>query len=362
MQISPHCFGELCRDNLEQPIKIARSSLSSTRIEPKNPPRNFIMTNLTTVLAFERTNVDKFVIVFGAFIFVIGTVGNFLTLIVICNYKSMKISSRILFFLLACNDQCVLVLAETRYWLLAFSGRDIRDESIAACRAHTFFTIVFINFSTWTLCIISLERLCLTLLPLQKHPFSQIRYIGYLMTIIFTFIVIKNIFLLTREYSDGKCGSLKVGNTLIASAMDYILGYGVPFAGILIATIILVWNTFCRQHRVSDVGSMTSVKIHLRTTTVMLVTIVLIQLVIGTPGYIFSVLKDGNIFDGSDQHYLNDIYVISLTFTVTNNAINFYAYILSARGFRRAFLRLFKLGKKPAPATQCLPVAQLQCS
>lgn len=297
-------------------------------------------------ITFQRTLAEEIAVVWGIFLMVFGTTGNLLTLIVISGYKSMKSSSRLLFSLLACIDQVVLLSGEVRYWIMAFSRTDIRNTSAAMCKFHTFFTVTFLNFSMWILCLISLERLFLTQFPLRKHPFDRIRNIGFLIIAVFFAMLVKSCFWLSRKYSNGKCGFLSVGDFTTISALNYTLGCGLPFAICLISTAILLWNVHKRKRRVSDDhGSGTSPKNDLKTTTIMLVVIVFVQLSIGSPGYIFSVLEDAHLFDGFDSHYINQVYVVLATFTVTNNAINFYAYMLSAKGFRRQFLRLFHLRK-----------------
>lgn len=296
-------------------------------------------------ITLPRTLAEEIAVVWGILLMVFGTTGNLLTLIVISGYKSMKTSSRLLFSLLACTDEVVLLSGEVRYWIMAFSRIDIRNTSAAMCKFHTFFTVTFLNFSMWILCLMSLERLFLTQFPFRKHPFDRIRNIGFLIIAVFLVMLVKSCFWLSRKYSNGKCGFLSVGDFTTISALNYTLGYGLPFAICLISTAILLWNVHKRKRRVSDDQGPGTLKNDLKTTTIMLVVIVFVQLSIGSPGYIFSVLEDADLFDGFDPHYINQVYVVLATFTVTNNAINFYAYMLSAKGFRREFLRLFQLRK-----------------
>ena len=98
----------------------------------------------------------------------------------------------------------------------------------------------------------------------------------------------------------------------------------------------------------------------LRTTTVMLVGIVLAQLILGTPGIIFSVVHASDNTKHVHDAVRDSIYTTLLTLTITNNAINFYIYFLTTRGFREAFYSLF-LSTEGTVSLSLAPTVEKSC-
>ena len=69
----------------------------------------------------------------------------------------------------------------------------------------------------------------------------------------------------------------------------------------------------------------------------MLVGVVVALLVIGTPGVVFAIGYLLGVFPIYAAK-IEDVVVTLLAFTYLNNGVNFYIFIVSARGFRRTFL------------------------
>lgn len=289
----------------------------------------------------EKSTANQFVTVFGIFLLVSGSLGNLLTMLVIWAYKSMRSTSRFLFFLLACADEVTLFLAEVRYWTLAAFGWDLRDYNAFICRAHTFLTTTFVGSSVWILCHISLERMWLAWFPTKKHPFGRVRSVVIVIIVTVIFNVALNISYLFRAYSDGHCGDITVGYKKAVPLLGYILSYFLPFVIMLMATVLLLWKILRQKRQVGIRDASSSMSRSLKTTTIMLVAIVAAQLVLGTPGYVFSILIDFKLLEHFNKKDVNAVYVTLLSLMVMNNASNFYIYVLSARGFRQTFLKLF---------------------
>ena len=155
--------------------------------------------------SYIRTAADDFVAVFGMLLIVFGSIGNSLAMVVIWAYKSMRQTSRCLFFLLACVDEITLLLAETRYWIKATFGVDFRKSSDAACKAHTFFTVFFIGCSVWVLSLISLERFFLTWFPTKRHPFNKLRNLVIFVALIVVLNIALNLGPCFRNIPEGDC-------------------------------------------------------------------------------------------------------------------------------------------------------------
>lgn len=282
-----------------------------------------------------RSATDKFAIVFGMLLLVFGSVGNILTMVVVAAYKTMRPSSRCLFVLLAVSDEMALVLAETRYWIIAYSKTDIRNLNGATCKIHTFFTYSFMNLSTWFLCLISLERLCLTYFPLSNHPFNQTRDFRIIIFATILTNCVKNTFYLSQEYTDGKCLAITFGSHFALEMTDLIF-FTIPFLVMLIATCMTLGKILRQNNKVSSDEHPSSLNGRLRCATMMLVGIVILQLICGFPGYLITVLY----LDQAIGNISKETVFLLLTLMVINNAANFYVYIILARGFRKRFFEI----------------------
>lgn len=297
------------------------------------------LSNLSTSATslFLRPPSQQFVIIFGMCTLLLGSIGNVFIMIIIAFYKTMRPSSRLLFFTLALTDEMTLLLAETRYWILAFYGVDIRASSVINCRMHAFFTYTFMNTSVWLLCVISIERTCLTFIPLKNHLFQRFHNVIIIIILIVVLNGAKNTFLLSLDYEGGICKLYTFINHGTIEIVNLVVSFLVPYFIMLITASMLMWKMFRQKVTLNEDNSAS----RLRSATAMLVAVVIIQLILGLPGYIYSVWAaiHTSVFD-----FIHDQdYTVLLTLTVANNAVNFYAYILSSHGFRQTFFQLCEM-------------------
>lgn len=288
-----------------------------------------------TFAATSRSASQKFIIIFGMIIMVFGSVGNILTMVVIAMYKSMRLSSRSLFFLLAFSDEMALLLAQIRYWILAFREVDIRDRNSATCKMHTFFTYTFINLSTLLLCLISLERMCLTYFPLKKHPFNKMRHVVIIILTTAVINCVKNSFYLSQKLNNGECSLVTSKNHVATEVVD-LMSYLFPFFVMLVATLMTLWKVSHQKNQILSTDCHCSPNARLRSTTMMLVGVVVVQLICGLPGHLFTVLYNARVLNNVPE----EVGVSLLTLMIANNAANFYVYLISARGFRKTFCNI----------------------
>lgn len=282
----------------------------------------------------ERSAVTQFALVFGMFLMVIGTFGNLATMVVIVAYKAMRSSTRLLFFSLASVDQVTLVLAEVRYWIIAFSEEDIRNNSTFTCKMHTFCTYAFKTQSKWLLTLISLERMCLTYFATRSHPFNHCRHVVLMIIIVCVMNAFKNFFYLFLELDGGQCGKIPFIKTFFTEITDLIFGCLLPFAVALVATLMILCKAFRQKWQQTQSNA------RMRSTTAMLVGVVVLRLIFDLPAYLFIVFAQSDLFANCDPELLLSIGTCLLTLAITNYAGNFYVYLLSASGFRRVFFGL----------------------
>lgn len=111
--------------------------------------------------------------IFTVLFIIIGTVTNIISAIVYSKKKLRKTSYSTYLFSLSIADLCVTLTGNIRlafmyydsssfidsHYLNNYNGIDIRELSIASCRAHIFFTYYFTQLSSAMLCFVNLDRL-----------------------------------------------------------------------------------------------------------------------------------------------------------------------------------------------------------
>ena len=100
-----------------------------------------------------------------------GTIGNVLALVVLQATSFRKTSCGFLLSALALVDIGVLNTELLRFWILNISKRslDVRNLSEDGCKAHIFFSFVFPQLSSWTLVLVTIDRVVSVVMPLRSR-------------------------------------------------------------------------------------------------------------------------------------------------------------------------------------------------
>lgn len=288
---------------------------------------------------FDRTKADQFVSVFSMLTLVFGSFGNIFTMLVIAVDKSMKGTTRLLFFVHALFDQISLFVNEVRLWFKVTYQLEIRNYNIAICKLQIFFSHFTVYMSVWMLLLISLERFCLMIFPTQKHPFKQMRHTVVILTVVIVVMIAENLGNLQWRKVCEPVKSVPLSVYRLVFLLEVTSCYFLPFIVTVIITFILLCKAFRRNRIVSSAE--TTGQARFRTVTIMLLGVVLSQLILGSLGISYSLLRVlGTFCDlkiGIKKN--SDIHNCLVAFTFLNNGINFYIYILSAQGFRRTVFR-----------------------
>ena len=282
------------------------------------------------------TAAEAFVAVTAPVLVALGSVGNFLTMLVTAIDRNIKDTTRLLFFLLALFDQLSLMLSEVRLWILAVERRDIRGTHAVPCHLHIFFGHVTFYMSTWLLFLTCLERFCLVFCPLKRHCFRQKRFIGAVVVAILLGIAGMNSLFLFNSLKNDVCGSVSA----LQLSLLLTFGYLLPFLLTLVLTALLMGRAFRPQHAVDHENAPSGGQARLRSVSKMLFGVVWAQVVLGMPGILFTIVGIAHGLGYIPPQRYKDIFTVLLTLTYANNAVNFYIYMLSARGFRNTFLSI----------------------
>ena len=145
-------------------------------------------------------------------LFVVGIVGNILTIIVLVRLGLKKQPTMTFLFFLAITDTVVLLTGLPRYWVNYVFDFDIRRTSNLCCKLYYFFLYTSMHFSSWILVGVSIERVVKTHLPLRyKRIYTSKRVVYGLFILLIIIIGVNLHFFFTNginDYTEGTCSSL----------------------------------------------------------------------------------------------------------------------------------------------------------
>ncbi len=117
----------------------------------------------------------------GPAILLVGFLGNVLSIVVVLMTKSYRqMSFGFLLCALAITDLGVLATGLLRHTILGITegSLDVRTYSSAICGCHTFFSEFLLQLSSWTLVLMTLDRLSSVLVPLRSRQiFTRMRIV-----------------------------------------------------------------------------------------------------------------------------------------------------------------------------------------
>ena len=102
---------------------------------------------------------------------ILGTIGNVLCLVVLQNHVFRRTSCGFLLSALAAADIGVLNTGLLRLWIGAFTEQslDVRRLGQANCKIHASLTYFFPQLSSWTLVLVTVDRVVSVAKPLRAH-------------------------------------------------------------------------------------------------------------------------------------------------------------------------------------------------
>ena len=98
-------------------------------------------------------------------VMLLGTFGNSLTIIVLMRQIKNLSSTAVYLLTLAFSDLLVLYLGPLRQWIVYLWRVDVRTLSNAGCKIQMFLTYFSIQFSSWLLVAVTMERVISVILP-----------------------------------------------------------------------------------------------------------------------------------------------------------------------------------------------------
>ncbi|KAL3859210.1 hypothetical protein ACJMK2_009439 [Sinanodonta woodiana] len=177
---------------------------------------------------------------------VFGLAGNLLTVLVFRKIGVSKRPTLFFLFILAITDSVVLLTGLLRYWILHAFQFDIRTLSDIGCKINIFLLYSSMQYSSWILVFVCIERIIKTYFPLHFIRIVTFRRVSLSLIILFVVLVGINVqFLWTygiNTFTGGKCDSI---TPEIYAFHDYVFA-NIDFAVLSAAPLLImsVCNVF----------------------------------------------------------------------------------------------------------------------
>lgn len=296
-----------------------------------------------------------------------GTTGNILSIIVLRRPNIKKSVCSISLVVLAVSDLIVLYTGLLRQWIYMAFDLDIRKLGPAICKLHTWIVYFSLDFSSWILVAVTVERLGLVWFPYKTKARCTKRVAGTSLIIIAASLLLFNSHIL---YGVGDF-SKDVNGTRTVTVCGYITdGYydfwhtkwpwidltvfcGVPFCCLLLGNLLIFIKVLVTHRAIkrkiapvvtcpgttppkndSKLSSMSIMLFTLNTMFLLCTTPISVYL-IGYPTWVV-----GSV--GREYAIIDMMWAIVNILMYTNNSVNFLLYILSGSRFRREFKDLFR--------------------
>ena len=191
--------------------------------------------------------------VFPVLFIVLGTIGNILSIFILCRKNIRKSTCAFYLIVLAVSDLVVLYSGLFRRWMDATFSFDIRKLSNEMCKFDTLLVYMSLDFSAWILVAVTAERVALVWFPHSAKSKCTKRSAAWILGSIFIFLMGINGHILygMRLVTSSVNGTTTVFCTYtdddydyffddIFSWIDFSILSGLPFSCLLTGNILII--------------------------------------------------------------------------------------------------------------------------
>ncbi|KAK3611140.1 hypothetical protein CHS0354_014884 [Potamilus streckersoni] len=186
--------------------------------------------------------------IFSVVFLIFGLTGNLLTILIFRKIGVSKRPTLFFLFVLAITDSVVLVTGLSRYWILNTFDLDIRALSDVGCKINLFVIYVSMQYSSWILVFVCIERIIKTYFPLQF--IRIVTYRRVYASLIILFFVLSGVdlhFFWTNginNFTNENCDSLtpkdRNFDEFVFVYIDFTFLSAAPFVIMFICNVLLV--------------------------------------------------------------------------------------------------------------------------
>ena len=286
---------------------------------------------------------DWFWKVFPPIIFAFGVTGNILTLFVVRRMGVKNQPTLVFITFLAITDCVVLCIGLPNYWISYVFDFSLRGASNVNCKLYLFFIYTSMQYSSWILVGVSVERLIKTYFPFRyRRLFTNKKAVIGLIFTLCLLCLIDGHLLFTNginEYTEGECGSLNEKqfwfDEKVFVYIDFTFLSALPFLAMLSCNIFIAKTlrkiqverrTMVRREsrKRANRVSVKMTKMLLVCTSFFLVATAPISVYFILDSYLTPKYEEQN--DLRSQARMELAWTISYLLQFTNYSINFYLY------------------------------------
>ncbi|ELU00477.1 hypothetical protein CAPTEDRAFT_91699 [Capitella teleta] len=287
------------------------------------------------------------------FIIVVGTFGNIVSLVVLRGRAFKGTNPAFLLSALAVADLGVLHTGLLRIIVKNWTGYDFRLSSTVTCKIHYFLTYAFPHLSSWTVVLVTLERLVSLWRPFEVKVICSHQRVLLFWILISAFIIALNVHLLVTysivvtyyHYNDTdvaemqECVYTKRAANFYVNIwpwVDSLVLSFIPIAIIIPSNLLIVSRVWIsRRLRSSGLGAGPPAPV--ASVTGMLLVISTVFVLTTTPLVLYYAFYT-KFLDNTMESLVNTVLarcVCNILF-YANSAVNFILYCLSGSQFRVA--------------------------
>ena len=321
-----------------------------------------VVMNATTAVAsttaareiYIETTIATYIRLYAALpIVILGTIGNGLSLIVLCRKQLRHLPVSVFLIILSIVDTLVLYLELFHGWYLGLTGVFLRDSSLAACQTLRFLLVGTQWSSAWIIVAVTFQRMVAVCWPLKSHEICTVKSSVIGVTGIVTISMgFSSHFFWTygREYRNGtvvdECA--KVNEDFVIGIWPWIdlVVYSIaPFLFVCIFNSIIIHKVRTRKTFLQQAESQ-----HFRqqrqanSITSMVLTLSCAFLILTLPVRVYFCGR--NYWNVNNEPHLKEklrlFYTIASIFQGLNHAGNFLFYCVSGKSFRQQLVNLFR--------------------
>ena len=284
--------------------------------------------------------------------FLVGTIGNLLTVVILSLKKNRGTSTAIFLLFLAASDTIILFTSYLSEWTTIMWNFNFREVNGALCKIHVFLTYFSLQFSSWILVLVTCER-CISVTRPAKVKLICNRKKGALgLGVIAAFIALLNghwLVGLTHKYNAYTmtyCAASTPSYVKFLNEtwpiIDFCMTFAIPCIIIMVGnTLIILKITQASRARSHMVAS--DKKKNTSSLTITLIILNIIFIISMAPASIFLLTYYLTIESQDNEQITRGTFIFEMVNSLAglNATVNFILYFLSGSKFRGDIKALF---------------------
>ena len=339
--------------NITTQMTATVNNTSEFQVTLTNPPA---LNNVTTPqpnsyshLLPITENIRKFC---NPFLFLVGTIGNLLTILVLSQRKNRHTSTAIFLLFLAISDIMILFTSYVSEWTFTMWKFDFREVNGALCKIHVFCTYFSLQFSSWILVLVTCERAISVINPTKVRLICSRRRGLTGLALLVVFLALFNCHWLVgmvheynpyiMRYCAGSSKSYIKFLNEVWPIMDFCVTFALPFLFIAAGNTVIILKITRASSRRSHMVASDQKKNH-SSLTVTLVIVNIVFIISMAPASIFLILYAFSIETQDVEQITLAIFIYDVVNILAglNATLNFILYFLSGSKFRADVKALF---------------------